>query len=164
MNPYLSSVSGGTAAIGRPEGWIRAAAGAAAVRVPISPWLLACTALLALFLGLAKRRGELVLVARGDTPGRAALDGYSLALLDRLLWTTLAATVAAYAVYAAVARDSLEMLATVPFVVGGVGRYAYLVHRRDLGEEPEHVLLSDRVVLACVALWTIAAGLVLATQ
>ena len=60
---------------------IRSAAGAAAVDVRISPWLLAVTALLALFLALAKRRSELVL------PGsaRPVLEGYSLALLDRLL-------------------------------------------------------------------------------
>ncbi len=64
---------------------IRAAAGAEAVHVRISPWLLLCTALLALFLGLAKRRGELVLVGADRTPGRPVLEGYSLVLVDQLV-------------------------------------------------------------------------------
>ena len=68
---------------------IRAAAGAAAVDVPISGWLLVCTALLALFLGLAKRRGELVLVEADATPGRPALAGYSLTLVDVVARTPL---------------------------------------------------------------------------
>jgi 4-hydroxybenzoate polyprenyltransferase len=140
---------------------IRAAAGAQAIDVRISPWLLACTALLALFLALAKRRGELMLVARGDTPGRAVLDRYSLAAVDRLLWLTVPATIGTYVVYAWYGPDSHAMLATVPFVVAGIGRYLQLVHRRDLGEEPERVLLGDPLTLACVALWTLTATIVL---
>jgi 4-hydroxybenzoate polyprenyltransferase len=139
---------------------IRAAAGAAAVDVRISPWLLVCTALLALFLGLAKRRGELVLVSADETPGRPALGGYSLRVLDRLLAAVATATAAAYAVYAVTAH-SAWMALTVPFVVVGLGRYLLLVHRRDLGEEPEHVLLADRIILGCVAAWTVVSGVVL---
>ncbi|MFL6033626.1 MAG: UbiA prenyltransferase family protein [Gaiellaceae bacterium] len=140
---------------------IRAAAGAAAVDVPISGWLLVCTALLALFLGLAKRRGELVLVDADETPGRPALAGYSSGLVDVLLNGVAAATAAAYAVYA-VAAHTPWMVLTVPFVVAGLGRYLFLVHRHDLGEEPEHVLLSDRVVLGAVAGWAIVSAVVLA--
>jgi len=140
---------------------IRAAAGAAAVDVRISPWLLACTALLALFLGLAKRRGELVLVNAEETPGRASLGGYSLSLVDRLLNGVAAATAGAYAAYAVTAH-SAWMALTVPFVVVGLGRYLVLVHRHDLGEEPEHLLLSDRVILATVAAWAVLSAAVLA--
>ena len=140
---------------------IRAAAGAAAVDVRISPWLLVCTALLALFLGLAKRRGELVLVRGDRTPGRPVLDGYSLRLVDRLLYGVAAATVAAYAAYALTAH-SLWMALTIPFVAGGLVRYLVLVHRHDLGEEPENVLLADRVILGCVAVWAVVSAVVLA--
>jgi 4-hydroxybenzoate polyprenyltransferase len=140
---------------------IRAAAGAAAVDVRISPWLLACTALLALFLGLAKRRGELVLVSADETPGRPALGGYSLELVDRLLGVVAAATAGAYAVYAVTAH-SAWMALTVPLVVAGLGRYLVLVHRDDLGEEPEHVLLADRVILGCVAAWAVLSAVILA--
>jgi hypothetical protein len=54
------------------------------------------------------------------------------------------------------------MALTVPFVVVGLGRYLFLVHRRDLGEEPEHVLLSDRVILGAVAAWAVVSAVVLA--
>ena len=74
---------------------IRAAAGAEAVDVRISPWLLLCTALLALFLALAKRRGELVLVGARETPGRPVLEGYSLELVDQLVSVVAASTVIA---------------------------------------------------------------------
>ena len=117
-------------------------------------------ALLALFLGLAKRRGELVLVHAEATPGRPALAGYSLKLVDVLLNAVAAATAVAYAVYA-VAAHSAWMALTVPFVVVGLGRYLFLVHRHDLGEEPEHVLLGDRVILASVGGWAIASAVVL---
>ena len=85
---------------------IRAAAGAIAVDVRISPWLLVCTALLALFLALGKRRAELVLVGAERTPGRRVLEGYSLALVDQLLAAVAGATIVAYALYTVTARDS----------------------------------------------------------
>jgi 4-hydroxybenzoate polyprenyltransferase len=141
---------------------IRAAAGAEAVDVRISPWLLLCTALLALFLGLAKRRGELVLVGAQATPGRPVLEGYSLALVDQLVSVVAASTVIAYSLYTFTARESKAMMVTIPFVLFGVLRYLLLVHRDDLGEEPEQVLLSDKPILACIALWAVASAVVLA--
>ena len=140
---------------------VRAAAGAEAVDVRISPWLLLCTALLALFLGLAKRRGELVLVGAQATPGRPVLEGYSLALVDQLVSVVAASTVIAYSLYTFTARDSKAMMITIPFVLFGVLRYLLLVHRDDLGEEPEHVLLTDAPILACIALWAVTSALVL---
>jgi len=140
---------------------LRAAAGAAAVHVKISLWLLVCTALLAFFLGLAKRRGELVLVGAEETPGRPVLERYSLRLVDRLLAVVASATVVAYAAYAVTAHTAWMAL-TVPFVVFGLARYLVLVHRHELGEEPENVLLSDRPVLACIALWAGTSALILA--
>jgi 4-hydroxybenzoate polyprenyltransferase len=140
---------------------IRAAAGAAAVDVRISPWLLVCTALLALFLGLAKRRGELVLVHADEAPGRSVLDGYTLGFVDRLLNVVAVATAGAYAAYAVTAH-SAWMALTIPFVVAGLARYLVLVHRHELGEEPENVLLADRTILACVAVWAVVSALVLA--
>jgi 4-hydroxybenzoate polyprenyltransferase len=141
---------------------IRAAAGAEAVDVPISGWLLLCTALLALFLALAKRRGELVLVGAGRTPGRQVLDGYSLELVDQLIGIVASGTVIAYAVYTLTAGHSRALLATVPFVVFGVFRYLLLVHRYDVGEEPEQVLLKDVPILLAVAGWIVTAAAILA--
>jgi 4-hydroxybenzoate polyprenyltransferase len=141
---------------------IRAAAGAQAVDVPISAWLLLCTALLALFLALAKRRGELVLVSAQRTPGRPVLDGYSLELVDQLIGIVASATVIAYALYTLTAGHSRALLATVPFVVFGVFRYLLLMHRHDVGEEPEQVLLSDVPILLTVAGWIVTAAAILA--
>jgi 4-hydroxybenzoate polyprenyltransferase len=141
---------------------VRAAAGAAAVHVRISPWLLLCTALLALFLALAKRRGELVLVGAEATPGRPVLEGYSLALVDQLVAVVAACTVISYSLYTFTARDSKAMMVTIPFVVFGVFRYLLLVHRQDLGEEPEEVLLRDVPILVCIAAWAACAALLLA--
>jgi 4-hydroxybenzoate polyprenyltransferase len=140
---------------------VRAAVGADAVDVHISGWLLLCTALLATFLGFAKRRAELVLAAQGDTPGRTALRRYSLPTLDAVVLATGAATVASYGVYAfEYAPHARSMSITVPFVAFGVARYVHLVRRQDLGEEPENVLLTDRVLLATVALWVLVAAMV----
>ena len=141
---------------------VRAAAGAAAVHVRISPWLLLCTALLALFLALAKRRGELVLVGAEATPGRPVLEGYSLALVDQLVAVVAACTVISYSLYTFTARDSKAMMVTIPFVVFGVFRYLLLVHRQDLGEEPEEVLLRDVPILVCMAAWAACAAILLA--
>jgi 4-hydroxybenzoate polyprenyltransferase len=141
---------------------VRAAAGAAAVHVRISPWLLLCTALLALFLALAKRRGELVLVGAEATPGRPVLEGYSLELVDQLVSIVAASTVISYSLYTFTARDSKAMMVTIPFVVFGVFRYLLLVHRQDLGEEPEEVLLRDVPILVCMAAWAACAAILLA--
>jgi 4-hydroxybenzoate polyprenyltransferase len=140
---------------------VRAAAGAAAVEVRISSWLLLCTALLALFLALAKRRGELVLVGAEATPGRPVLEGYSLALVDQLVTVVAASTVISYCLYTFTARGSKAMMITIPFVLFGVFRYLLLMHRRGLGEEPEEILLHDLPILICIAGWAVCAAVIL---
>jgi 4-hydroxybenzoate polyprenyltransferase len=146
---------------------VRAAAGAIAVDVRISPWLLVCTGLLALFLALGKRRAELVLVGAERTPGRRVLEGYSLALVDQLLAAVAGATIVAYTLYTlytVTARDSPALVATVPFVVFGLVRYLQLLHRHAAGEEPENVLLGDTPILLTVAAWAAACAAILASS
>jgi 4-hydroxybenzoate polyprenyltransferase len=138
---------------------IRAAAGAEAVDVRISPWLIVCTALLALFLALAKRRGELV--SSGAGGAREVLDGYSLTLVDQLVSVVAACTIVAYSLYTFEAREGSAMMATIPFVVFGIFRYLLLMHREDLGEEPERVLLSDAPIIGTVAAWAVTSALIL---
>jgi 4-hydroxybenzoate polyprenyltransferase len=138
---------------------IRAVAGAEAVDVRISPWLIVCTALLALFLALAKRRAELTTL--GAEGGRGALAGYSFPLVDQLVSIVAACTIVAYSLYTFEAREGSAMMATIPFVVFGIFRYLLLMHREDLGEEPESVLLSDGPILATIALWALTSGLIL---
>ncbi|MDP9491344.1 MAG: UbiA prenyltransferase family protein [Actinomycetota bacterium] len=137
---------------------IRAAAGAEAVDVPISPWLIVCTALLALFLALAKRRGEL---ATTGEEGRPVLAGYSFPLVDQLVSIVAACTIVAYSLYTFEAREGSAMMATIPFVVYGLFRYIQLMHREDLGEEPENVLLTDVPILVTIAGWAITSAAIL---
>ncbi len=141
---------------------IRAAAGADAVNVRISPWLLVCTALLALFLALGKRRSELALVGAEATPGRPVLEGYSLQLVDQLIAIVAAATVVSYTTYTLSARESQALAATIPFVLFGIFRYLLLLHRAGKGEEPENVLMTDAPILATVAAWAVTCAAILA--
>ena len=141
---------------------VRASAGAVAVDVRISPWLLVCTGLLALFLALGKRRGELMLVEAQATPGRAVLSTYSLRVLDGALTIVALTTVGVYAAYTVSAHDASALPATIPFVAFGVFRYVFLLRRRGLGEEPDQVLVTDKPILVAVALWVLVCAAVLA--
>ena len=138
---------------------LRAAAGAIAVDVRISPWLLVCTFLLALFLALAKRRAELRL---GGVRARPALAGYTAETLDRLLGWVAVATVLAYLAYTLTAHDSRWIVATVPLVAFGLVRYLRLLRTRGLGEEPEAVLVTDLPILVTVAAWAAACAIAVA--
>jgi 4-hydroxybenzoate polyprenyltransferase len=140
---------------------IRAAAGAVAVHVHISPWLLVCTALLALLLALSKRRAEIALVDSRATPGRPVLDGYSRELVDRLVTVLAVATVLAYATYTLTAGNSRWMTVTIPFVAFGIGRYVWLVRGHGAGEEPEEVLLRDLPLLVTIVGWVAACTAIL---
>jgi 4-hydroxybenzoate polyprenyltransferase len=145
---------------------LRAAAGALAVGVPISHWLFVCTILLALFLGLAKRRHELVLLADGATSHRRILQEYSAYLLDQMIAIVAAATIMGYALYTVspetIAKfGSDQLLLTLPFPIYGIFRYLYLVHQRQGGGSPADMLLQDRPLLACVVLWAVAVALII---
>jgi 4-hydroxybenzoate polyprenyltransferase len=145
---------------------IRAAAGAVAVHVDISHWLLVCTILLALFIALAKRRHEIVLLADGATGHRPILGEYSPYLLDQMIGVVTASTVIAYIFYT-VSPETQQKFGTpwlgltIPFPLYGIFRYLYLVHRRDGGGSPADLLLTDRPLLACVALWAIAVAAII---
>jgi 4-hydroxybenzoate polyprenyltransferase len=140
---------------------LRAAAGAVAVGVDFSHWLLLLTLLGALFLALSKRRAELVALAGGAGAHRKSLAQYSPYLLDQMIGVVTASTLLAYAFYTihpeTVAKFGTDrLLWTVPFPLYGIFRYLYLVHQREGGGNPSDTLLDDRPILACVALWGLA--------
>lgn len=140
---------------------LRVAAGAIAVDVPMSQWLLVCTILLALFMGLSKRRHELTLLADGAIGHRRILQEYSPYLLDQMISVVTASTLMAYVFYAiseeTAAKFGTSLLGlTIPFPLYGIFRYLYLVHHREGGGSPAELLLNDRPLLACVALWGLA--------
>jgi len=145
---------------------LRAVAGAVAVAVPISDWLLVCTTLLALFLALSKRRHELTLLEDGATEHRRILGEYSPYLLDQMIGVVTASTLIAYTVYATSADVAAKLGTsrlglTIPFVLYGIFRYLYLVHQKRAGGSPAALLLTDRPLLGCVALWAASVALIL---
>jgi 4-hydroxybenzoate polyprenyltransferase len=137
---------------------LRAVAGAVAVDVRIDHGLLVCTTLLALFLALSKRRHELVVLADGATDHRRILEEYSPYLLDQMIGVVTSSTLIAYTVYAtspdtAARLGTSKLGLTIPFVLYGIFRYLYLVHQKRGGGSPAAMLLTDRPLLGCVALW-----------
>ncbi|MBM4045683.1 MAG: decaprenyl-phosphate phosphoribosyltransferase [Planctomycetes bacterium] len=148
---------------------LRAVAGACAIRVEVSPWLMMCTILLALFLALGKRRHELVLLAEDAGDHRASLSEYSAGLLDQMISIVASLTVTAYFLYTMSKgmKDRLGRIGaplgpidpqylmglTIPFVLYGIFRYLYLIHRKEMGGSPEKVLFLDMPLLIAVVLW-----------
>jgi 4-hydroxybenzoate polyprenyltransferase len=140
---------------------MRAYVGGLAIGVEVSPWLVLITFLLALFLALNRRRQELIALGDGAAAHRGVLADYTPALLDQMIAPVTAATLVAYMIYS-VSPEVTERLGThwvhltVPFVVFGMFRYLYLVHRHEAGEDPARLLLSDGPLLASVLLWIAA--------
>jgi 4-hydroxybenzoate polyprenyltransferase len=137
---------------------LRVIAGAVVIHVEISPWLIVCTTLLALFLALSKRRYELVLLGDEAAAQRASLARYSPYFLDQLIGIVTAATLMAYALYTLSADvqskfPGKRLDLTIPFVLFGIFRYLFLVHREHQGGNPARLLLTDRVLLVVVLLW-----------
>ncbi len=143
---------------------LRAIGGAVVVDIPISPWLYVCTILLALFIGFAKRRHELVLLDGNAGDHRRNLADYSVALLDQFILIVASAVIIAYSLYtfdSPALPDDGRMMLTIPFVLYGIFRYLYLVLRRNLGGAPEHLVLEDRPLLATLLLWGLSSVVLL---
>jgi 4-hydroxybenzoate polyprenyltransferase len=138
---------------------MRAVTGALAVSVPISPWLLLCTFLLALFLALCKRRHEKNLLENGSADKhRAVLEKYDPQLMDQLITIVAACTILAYSIYTllpeTVQKFGTHALGiTIPLVIFGIFRYLDLVYRHGKGGQPEKILLTDLPLLASIALF-----------
>jgi 4-hydroxybenzoate polyprenyltransferase len=137
---------------------LRAVAGAVAIDVEISGWLLICTILIALFLALGKRRYEYLALGGGAAAHRPILAEYSAELLDQMIAVVTASTVTAYALYTmspeTVAKFHTHLLpATLPFVLYGIFRYLYLLYRRQLGGNPSELFLNDGPLLLNTFLW-----------
>jgi 4-hydroxybenzoate polyprenyltransferase len=144
---------------------LRAAAGALAIGVAISGWLLICTILLALFLALGKRRHEVLTLGEGAARHRPILAEYSAGLLDQMIAVVTASTVTAYALYTmspeTVAKFHTSLLPlTLPFVLYGIFRYLYLLYRRQLGGNPSDMVVRDRALLVNTLLWLIVVLLI----
>ncbi|MBW8009741.1 MAG: decaprenyl-phosphate phosphoribosyltransferase [Chloroflexi bacterium] len=136
---------------------LRVAAGVSLIEVErFSPWLYVFTIFLALYLGIGKRRAELVLMAERANDHRRVLDGYTISFLDQLITIVLTLTIITYSLYTFIAPNlppNNVMMLTIPFVLYGIFRYLYLVHVEDRGDAPEEILFSDRPLQASIILW-----------
>jgi 4-hydroxybenzoate polyprenyltransferase len=140
---------------------LRAAAGALAIQVEISGWLLICTILAALFLALGKRRHEHLTMGEEAAQHRPVLAQYSAGLLDQMIAVVTASTLTAYALYTmspeTVARFHTRLLPiTLPFVLYGIFRYLYLLYHQQMGGNPSDLFLNDRPLRLNTLLWILA--------
>jgi 4-hydroxybenzoate polyprenyltransferase len=139
---------------------LRALAGLVAIPVEISEWLLLCTGVLALFLGLAKRRSEVIALGGLQSPTRPVLDDYSLELIDQYITILAPTAVMAYGIYSVTAASTSAMVLTFPFVLYGIFRYLYLMHKRGYGEQPETAPLRDPALGLAILGWGVTAAVI----
>ncbi|MEZ5334857.1 MAG: decaprenyl-phosphate phosphoribosyltransferase [Methanolobus sp.] len=132
---------------------MRAAAGAVAIGVVFSPWLVICTFLMAMFLGLGKRRHEIYLLGDTATAHRKILDEYSIMMLEQMITIITASLVVSYSLYTFFSGRYYMML-TIPLVVYGLFRYLFLIHTSGFGGEPE-LLFKDEGMAGCILIWVI---------
>jgi len=140
---------------------LRVAAGVSVIEVQrFSPWLYVVTTLFALYIGLGKRRAELMILVPENTQShRRVLSGYSLDFVDQLITIVSSTTIIAYSLYTFSAPNLPEnhsMMLTIPFVLYGVFRYLSLMRIKMMGGEPEELLLKDRPIQVTIILWALA--------
>jgi 4-hydroxybenzoate polyprenyltransferase len=126
--------------------------------VDITPWLLVVMGLLALLLGIGKRRHELVLLEEGAGEHRRILQEYSVPMLDQMISIITASIIISYSVTTYLAPAAPQkpfpvLMATIPFVIYGIFRYLYLIHQRDGGGSPTELLFKDRSLALCILFW-----------
>lgn len=146
---------------------MRAVAGALVIDILITPWLLICMGLLALFLGLAKRRAELVLLESGAGSHRRILEEYSVGMLDQMMSIVTSAAIIAYTLFTTISETVPRhpfplLLVTAPLVTYAIFRYLYLIHKQGGGGNPAELVLRDRPLAVTVVLWGLTALVILA--
>jgi len=146
--------------------FLRVIAGAMAIDVPISSWLLICTIFMSLFLGLGKRRHEFLLLGEDARNHRKVLNEYNTNVLDQMVSIVTAGTVISYSLYTlsyeTIKKFGTEKLwYTIPIVLYGVFRYLYLVYRKEGGGSPEITLFADKPLFASIALYVILVAIIL---
>lgn len=141
---------------------LRLLSGTFAARVSLSPWIILMGVVLALFLGFNKRRQELILLGQDSSRHRPVLTKYNLYFIDQMVAVITSSTVIFYTLYTCDDRTVSEvgdyrMMLTIPFVLYGIFRYLYLLHRRKTDGDPTRILISDFPMQLTVAFWIITA-------
>lgn len=141
---------------------LRILAGTVGLGIAPSAWLLLCGLMVTLFLGFAKRRAELLMLeaTEGANNGltRRVLDDYSPQMLEQFIAVTAACTIIAYGLYTVspqtvAIHGSNNLIYTLPFVVYGIFRYLFLLHRRARGNDTAKDLVQDPHLLVTAAAW-----------
>ncbi|SDO49029.1 4-hydroxybenzoate polyprenyltransferase [Paenibacillus sp. yr247] len=132
---------------------LRAVGGGLVIGVPLTPWFLFCTMLLALFLAIGKRRHELALMQSGSGSHRKVLESYSMEMLNQMSGIVTTATIMSYALFTFTSGHTIQLMWTLIFVLYGVFRYLYLIHMEGKGGRPEKLLLEDKHILMTVVLY-----------
>jgi 4-hydroxybenzoate polyprenyltransferase len=143
---------------------MRAVSGAVVIGADISPWLYTVTLLGALFVGLCKRRSELLLLDTSAGDHRKILESYTPSLLDSLTSIVASSTIMAYSLYTFTSPKlppNHLMMVTIPFVIFGLFRYVFLAHAHNVGGSPEEVFLKDKPLLWTMALWIVSTVMIL---
>jgi 4-hydroxybenzoate polyprenyltransferase len=145
---------------------IRAVAGAVALDVAFSNWLVVCTFFLATFLGLSKRRHEITLLEEGAHSHRQVLQHYTVHYLDQLILIVSSGTLLTYTIYTCspeviVRLGTDKLYVTLPLVAYGLFRYLHIIHHKTGGGDPSRTLIKDRPLGFTVLLWAIACGLII---
>jgi 4-hydroxybenzoate polyprenyltransferase len=145
---------------------LRVLAGAMAVRVWTSPYLLICTGLLACYLGFGKRAHELLSAGERAEKQRSVLASYNPTLLRAALYVTGVATFAAYVAYTLAEHTrqffhTERMIFTAPFAAFGLLRFGWLVTRKENADSPTEAMLYDLLFMANLVLWAVAITVVI---
>ena len=147
--------------------FLRVIAGAEVIKVDISNWLIICTVLISMFLALGKRRHELIIL--GNETGinhREVLSQYSTYLLDQMIAIIIGSTLLSYMLYC-ISSETIQkfqtdrLIYTFPFVLYGMFRYLYLIHKKQGGGAPEKILISDLPLLLSIILWALFCMLII---
>ena len=146
---------------------LRILAGTVGIGIPPTHWLMLCGLMLTLFLGFAKRRAELGTLQDDSVVHRRVLEHYSKPMLDHFIVIAASGTVVSYALYT-VSPETIALhgtswlIASVPFVLYGLLRYLYLLHRHGGGGDPAREVLTDPHLIVAVAGWAIVVAILLA--
>ena len=132
----------------------RLSAGIYAVYLVPSSWIVLCTFFLALFLGFSKRRAELASVNQMvNFNQRPVLKKYNIKFLDTLINEASFGSIITYALFCIISKDNSNLIITIPIVYFALMHYKNLVFQKQHGEEPESVILNDKVLLISIVLW-----------
>ncbi|MEO8211003.1 MAG: decaprenyl-phosphate phosphoribosyltransferase [bacterium] len=146
---------------------LRVIAGAVAIDVSISSWMIITTIFISLFLGISKRRAELSGPNQENLEKqRKVLSDYDVTFVDQLNTVAATGTIISYALYtvsekAILAFHSDKLIYTTPFVIYGIFRYMYLLHKKNLGESPTQIVTKDLPIIINSILWLIVSTVII---